>query len=628
MRGIDRLLVDRVGLLTVAAIFLVTVALSDVLLRGLRLDLTENRLYTLSEGTVNILESIPETVNLYFFFSDRAAADNGYLRTYAQRVREILEEFEEHAGDKLRVTAIDPLPFSEEEDRATAFGLRGISLGLTGDQVFLGIAGTNAIGDEETIAFLDPNKETLLEYELARLVYTLANPSRPTVGLISGLPMSGGFDQTTQQPRQPWVITTQIQQLFDLQPLISATQVMDLDIDLLMVVHPKSLSTATLYAIDQYILGGGRAILFVDPYAEADVPPPDPSNPAAAMVADRSSNLQGMLDAWGISVPVNEVIGDDLYALQVSGTGQRPIRHLGYIGIDASGLDRTEVITTDLDKIILGYSGHIVAEETEDLAVTPLIVSSDRAGPIDATSIGFMSDPDMLRNSFTPSGERYVIAARITGTVETAFPDGPPEVPDTVETSITSDEQLLVSENPINVILIADTDMLTDRFWVQVQTFLGQRIATAFASNGNFVINALENLTGSSDLIGMRSRESYSRPFTRVMDLRRQAENEYRLTEQRLQQELRDTEAKLTELQPTQTEGSTMILSPEQEAELSRFQQERLRVRKELRQVQRGLDQDIEDLGTRLKAINIGLIPLLIVIGSLLSFLIRRRKSS
>jgi ABC-type uncharacterized transport system involved in gliding motility auxiliary subunit len=234
----------------------------------------------------------------------------------------------------------------------------------------------------------------------------------------------------------------------------------------------------------------------------------------------------------------------------------------------------------------------------------------------------------MLRNSFTASGEQYVIAARITGTVETAFPDGPPDIPEAAGASFGSDEQLLVSESPINVILVADTDILTDRFWVQVQTFLGQRIATAFASNGNFVINALENLTGSSDLIGMRSRESYSRPFTRVMDLRRQAENEFRLTEQRLQQELRDTEAKLGELEATRSEGSTLILSPEQVAELDRFKQERLRVRKELRQVQRGLDQDIEDLGSRIKAINIGLVPLLIVIGSFLSFLIRRRKPS
>jgi ABC-type uncharacterized transport system involved in gliding motility auxiliary subunit len=628
MPVMDRFLVDRVGLFAVAAIFLITVALSDVLLSGLRLDLTENRLYTLSEGTVNILESIPETVNLYFFFSERAAADNGYLRNYAQRVREILEEFEEYAGSKLRVTAIDPLPFSEEEDRASAFGLRGISLGLTTDQVFLGIAGTNAIGDEETIAFLDPNKETLLEYELARLVYTLANPSKPTIGLISSLPMSGGLDPTTQQPREPWAIATQIRQLFDLRTLVSATQVIDSDFDLLMVVHPKNLSPATLYAIDQYILGGGRAILFVDPYAEADVPPPDPANPAAAMMANRSSNLQEILDAWGISVPGNEVIGDDLYALQVSGPDQRPIRHLGYLGIDSTGLDRTEVITTDLENIIVGYVGHIIAEENENLAVTPLIVSSDRAGPIDATSIGFMSDPDMLRNSFTASGEQYVIAARITGTVETAFPDGPPDIPEAAGASFGSDEQLLVSESPINVILVADTDILTDRFWVQVQTFLGQRIATAFASNGNFVINALENLTGSSDLIGMRSRESYSRPFTRVMDLRRQAENEFRLTEQRLQQELRDTEAKLGELEATRSEGSTLILSPEQVAELDRFKQERLRVRKELRQVQRGLDQDIEDLGSRIKAINIGLVPLLIVIGSFLSFLIRRRKPS
>lgn len=626
MRGIDRLLVNRVGLLAVATIFLITVALSNLLLSGFRTDLTDNRLYTLSEGTVNILESISETVNLYFFFSDRAAADNSYLRNYAQRVREILAEFEEHAGTNLRVTAIDPLPFSEEEDRATAFGLRGISLGLATDQVFLGIAGTNAIGDEEVIAFLDPNKETLLEYELARLIYSLASPSKPTIGLISGLPISGGFDPMTQQPKTPWVVTSQIQQLFDLRPLGLVTEKIDADINLLMLVHPKNLSTTTLYAIDQFILSGGRAILFVDPYAEADIPASDPSNPAAAMMADRSSNLQGVLDAWGINVPADEVIGDDQYALPVSGPGQRPVRHLGYLGINSGGLDRAEVITADLDSINIGYTGHIVAKKTQNLVVTPLILSSNIAGPIPAGTIGFMSDPAMLRNSFTPTGEQYVIAARITGIVETAFPDGPPAAPGTDTTSTNEDQHLLVSKNPINVILVADTDMLTDRFWVQVQNFLGQRITNAFASNGNFVINALENLTGSSDLIGMRSRQSYSRPFTRVMGLRREAENRFRLTEQRLQQELRETEDKLTELQANRSEGSALILSPEQEAELDRFTQERLRVRKELRQVQRGLDQDIENLGTGLKIINIGLIPLLIVIGSLSLFLLRRYK--
>ncbi|MGI9307838.1 MAG: Gldg family protein [Gammaproteobacteria bacterium] len=608
---------ERSSLLTIAVIFLATIFLSNTLLQGLRIDLTENQLYTLSDGTRNILGDIPEPITLYFFYSDKATADIPYLRSYAERIREMLAEFEESADDKLQISIIDPLPFSEDEDRATEFGLQSINTGMTNDAVYLGLAGTNSVGDEETIAFFDPRKEAFLEYDLAKLVHTLANPKKPIIGILSSLPMTADFDPMTQQMRQAWTVSSQLQQMFDTRQLpLSTTQIED-DIDVLLVVHPKNLPMPLVYAIDQYILKGGRTMLFVDPFAEIDRPTPDPSNPAAAMMASRSSSLNQIMSAWGITVPEDEVIGDDRFALQISAPGQRPMRHIALLGVDDSGLDSADIVTNDLETINLGFSGYILRDDEAVADITPLIVSSDMADPIPAAGLALASDPDALRADFSPTGEPYILAARISGNAKTGFPDAPPG---------NADNHLEEAKDSINVIVVADVDLLTDRYWVQTQNFFGQQVATAFANNGDFVSNAVENMTGSSDLIGMRGRASFSRPFTRVIDLRRKAENEFRLTEERLQQQLTETEAKLQELQAERQDGSSLILTPEQTEAVHRFQDERLRIRKELRKVQRSLDEDIESLGTVLKVVNIALIPVLIATFSILLLWLRRKE--
>ncbi len=609
----------RLGLVAIIAIFIIAVSLSNLLFRGIRLDLTENQLYTLSDGTTRILENISEPINLYFFFSDRGTADIPVLRTYSIRVREMLQEFVQHSDGKLRLSIIDPLPFSEDEDRATEFGLQGINLGISSEPIYMGIAGTNAIGDEETIGFLDPGKETFLEYDLAKLIDTLANPQRPAIGLISNLSINGGFDPATQQMTEPWLVISQVQQLFDLRNLPETTTNIDEDVSILMVVHPKTLSDATLYAIDQFILRGGRALLFVDPYSEADTPATDPNNPAAAMMANRASQMDSLLNAWGVSMNTDEFIGDDRFALTVSGPTNRPVRHLGLIGVDDSGISADDVTTSGLRSLNFGYAGHISVAEDAAATVTPLVQSSEVAELLSASILNFLRDPEQLRVDFTPTAKRYTIAARIQGSVPSAFPDGPPEP--------TEAEHLTESASPINVILVADTDLLTDRLWAQVQNFFGQRIPTAFASNADFVINALDNLSGSGDLISIRSRATYTRPFTKVQQLRREAEGKFRITEEKLQSELEETESKLSELQASREDSSVMIMTPEQEAALDRFQEERLRIRKELRQVQRGLDQQIEDLGTWLKIINIGLAPVIITLLSILYLLLKRRRT-
>jgi ABC-type uncharacterized transport system involved in gliding motility auxiliary subunit len=612
-------LFGSLGLLVIAAVFIVAVSLSNAVLRGLRLDLTENGLYTLSEGTRNILGDIEEPLNLYFFYSDRATAEMPYIRTYAGRVREILDEFVEHAGGKLRVSVIDPLPFSEDEDRAAEFGLQAINVGGSIEPVYMGIAGTNSVDDEEIIAFLDPAKESFLEYDLARLIDTLANPQRPVIGLLTDLQLSGGFDPQLQRPLDPWVIDTQIEQLFDVRRLQKNLTRIDEDITVLLVAHAKELGDEALYAIDQFIMRGGRALLVVDPYAEIDIPVPDPTNPAAAMMASRSSDLNRLTGAWGITTSTEQYVADDRYALAVSGIGGRPLRHIGLLGIDAAGIDGADVVTSNLSNLNFGYPGAISVAADAAADMMALIESSELSALMPTGGLAFMRDPEALRDGFEPSGDRHVIAARISGEVPSAFADGPPD-------GIDNPDHFAAAAEPINVLLIADADFLADRLWAQVQSFFGQRIATAFAGNGDLVANALDNLTGSGDLISIRGRATFTRPFTRVDELRRDAESRFRETEQRLQQELRDTESKLADLQANREDSSALILTGEQEAELERFRQERLRIRKDLRQVQRDLDQQIEDLGTRLKVINIGAVPVVITLISIVMLILRRQR--
>ncbi len=609
---------DRLGLAAIAAIVLIAISVSNTLLRGMRLDLTENRLYTLTDGTKQILESIEEPVNLYFFFSAKASQELPFLGTYATRIEELLLEFQQHAQGNLNVSIIDPAPFSEDEDRATGFGLQSISLSMGSDAVFFGLAGTNAVGDETIIPIFDPNKEPFLEYDLAKLIYNLANPKKPVVGLVSSLPVQGNFDPLSQQMQPAWVFTEQLEQLYQIRYLDPAITTLDPEIDALILIHPKQISQATEYAIDQFVLRGGRLILFVDPWSDLESRSNPAQSPAGATAS--ASSLNTLLKTWGVRVPETEIVGDSRYALQVQSASGIPIRHLGLIGLRDSGIDKSDIITAGLESINMGYSGHIVPVTDATTTLTPLLSSSTQAGVLPSELVAIaQQDPANLQTGFEPTGKNYVLAARVTGQVRSAFDEPPAE-------STAASAHLSESAAAINVVVVADTDLLSDRFWVQLQNFFGQRLVTAFASNGDFVGNALDNMLGSQALIGMRGRATFSRPFTRVEDLARKAEDEYQIREQMLQQELADTETRLGQLQAEKGDTGNLILSSEQQAELERFRAERLRIRKELRMVQRNLRSDIEGLGTRLKVINIALIPVLFTLVALGSIFWRRSR--
>lgn len=637
------------ALIILAVLFIALIMVSNALFRGVRFDFTENDLYTLADGTRNIIKSIDEPINLYFFFSQQGTENVPFLRSYANRVRELLEEFAAESDGKLELHVIDPQPFSEEEERAAAFDLQAVPAGPSGETIYFGLAGTNAVDTQLTIPFFQQENEEFLEYDVAKLVQGLVHPDKPVIGLYSSLPMSMSFDAATQQVRQPWVVVSQIEQLFELRQLDASMSGLD-DVDVLMLAHPKNLPEDALYAIDQFLLGGGKALIFVDPHAEADAPPQDPQNPYAAMTANRASDLERLFKAWGIRYDRTQVLGDRRYALEINAGGGKAVRHLAILGMNEDALSAQDVVTARLDSINVAMAGILGVDDKKSLTMTPLIESSTESMPLPASRFAFMTDPESLQNGFEPTGERYVVAARFEGPLSSAFPEGAPGKADAAETPETGaeggsksdegaapggpDDAVAAGSNgpaaksakAVHLIVVADADMLSDWLWVRTQNFFGQRISTAWANNGDFVANALDNLTGSGDLISIRGRATFSRPFEKVEALQRAADEALLAKEQALQTELTETEQKLTELQSRRDDQSALILTPEQSAEIERFQAEKLRVSRELRQVRHDLDKSIEDLGTWLKVINIALVPVLISIIALLSLLLRRRQ--
>jgi ABC-type uncharacterized transport system involved in gliding motility auxiliary subunit len=600
--SMNRKIYPRLGLVLLVVGLISFSALNTLLFGSLRLDLTENRLYTISPGTREIIDSIEEPIDLYFFYSDRATRELAPLRSYAKRVRELIEEYALQANGKIRLRIIDPVPFSEAEDQAAEFGLQAVPLDQGGEQVYFGLAGTNAYGDQQHIAFFQPEREEFLEYELSKLVHSLVTVKKPVVGLISGLQINGGFDMMSSSPTPAWAVMEQLQQGFEVRNIAPQADKIDPDITTLMIVHPTGLSDALQYAIDQFVLKGGKAIVYVDPYCESAKASANPLLEQGS--APTSSNLEKLFKAWGVQYSPDKVVGDAGTALQISfAADQPPVKHLGFLGLGVANLARDDVVTGNLELLNLGMAGALAPAPGASTRFEPLMQSSDQAALLDSMQVQVSRDPSALLKGFMPSGERYTLAARISGPAKSAF-----------AAAQTEGQEHIAESEDINLIVVADADMLADRFWVQVQDFFGQRLATAWADNASFAQNALENLGGSSSLIGIRSRGRFSRPFDRVEQIRLNADARYRASAEQLQQRLDETEQKLGELQRSREQNNQLVLSPEQEHALLEFQDEKLRIRKELREVRHQLDQDIEHLGMLLKLVNILIMPLLLTL--------------
>ena len=632
---LNRNIISGTGLLLAAALFVAVIIVVNATLTNWRIDLTENKLYTLSRGTINILNNLKEPIRLDFYFSQKTLTGLPELTNYGNRVRDMLQEYATHANGRIELHVIDPETFSEEEDQAVASGLQGVSVSNAGDRAYFGLVGVNSTDEQKIIPFFQAERESALEYDITKLIYNLDHPKKFVIGLMTALPMSGD----EQQPAlKPWTILSAMKEFFEVRDLGTKVDAVSPDIDVLMIVHPKDLKAKTQFAIDQYVLKGGKVLLFLDPLAESDRPAPAQEN--QAVLPDLDSDLQRLTDQWGVDMLPEKIAGDINAAMHVQTRDQRgsqEVAYLPWLRLADESFNKEDFATSELSVIHMGTAGILVKKSKVKTSFTPLIETTKQSMQLDRDFLIIQRDPNVILDNFKSTETRQTLAVRLQGRATTAFPDGitgeetaeenkAPGV-DT-KPAAPKDTGNLVKEGDINVIVVSDTDILTDLFLIRTQSYLGMELPQPIADNGNFVINALENLAGSNDLISLRSRGGFTRPFDRVEAIRRDAELKFREHEQELQAKLEETEQKIKKLQQEQGNNTAMILTPEQNQEMEKFSKVRLETRKELRAVQHELKKNIEELGARLRILNIALVPLLIILISIGTGLYRvnRRK--
>ena len=583
-----------------------------------RIDLTADRLYTLTPGTVQIVGHLQRPLRLTLYFSDHAARDLPQLRSYEQRVREMLQEMVARSSGKLHLQIVDPVPYSDDEASAEGNGLTPLSGGSNGERVFFGLVGTTlpadgtpdgAEGKTLSVPFFDPARETFLEYDIAKLLYELNETQKPRIGLISSLPMAG--NPVIGEPA--WTVLGQLQQLFSITTLDPAKlKRIGKDLPVVLLVHPKHLSDDALYALDQYVLGGGHLVVFVDPDAELDSTPF--VDASTGVTDDHNSDLPRLFKAWGVVYDDRKVVLDRSRALKIE-LGETSFNHPAMLGLGGQELNRGDAVTASLQQIDLSSAGYFDLAPDATTRLVPLLQTSVDAHVVPVQRvIETASDPSLLLRDYTPDNARYVLAARLRGTLPSAFPER------------ASPTHIAQSAPDAEVILVADTDLLTDRLWVDTQSFLGQPMLNAFASNGDFITNLVDNLSGSSALLSIRGRSTSQRPFTRVQALQRAADQKFLLKKQELERELAETRTRLDELQPARG-GRDGQASAEQKREIEQFLQRKLAISKELRDVQHQLNAEIDALGLRLKFINIVVVPALVTLLGLLYGWRRTRRS-
>lgn len=623
----DRTLGSLAGLLLLLVLFFAVNLLAGAGLRSARIDFTEGDIHTLSAGSRRIAAGVDDTIRLYLYYSGDLAVGRPAIENHHRRVRELLEAYVRASGGTIELELVDPEPFSEAEDEAVQAGLVGAPVG--GGTLYFGLVGTNAIDGREVLPFLDPNQEPFLEYEISRLIHTLDHPERAVVAVLSPLPLDGGppNPMTGQPASPPWQILRELRSLFEVRVIGTETTAIDEDVDVLLVVHPKSLPEAARYAIDQFVLRRGRAIVLVDPHCEHDVPPDADRNPMAALQWPRASALPRLFEAWGIEYDPAAVACDLEHAQRVRyQTAGRPegVSYVAWLALDEALIDDDDPITGPLSDLNIATAGILRPVPEAATTFQPLVKTGPESASMEASRFAFMPDPKALLNDFEPGDQSLTIAARVTGPVSTAFPGGRPAA------APEDHEHLAASAGDVAIIVVSDVDLLADRFWIQEQR-LGQISLgrSKFADNGDLVINAVDNLTGSDDLIAIRGRGRTQRPFTLVQEKRREAEQRYAAEEASLQESLRETETRLSELQRARPDQGQIIATEEQLAEIERFNAKRIDTRKQLRAVRLNLRKDIEALGTRLKIINIILVPALVAVAAVALGLwrVRRRRA-
>ena len=629
------------GLVLAGVIFLCLNLVFSIALRNWQSDLTEDGLYSISDGSRAILKAIDEPISARLYFSQRLGTLAPQYASYFNRVRTLLEQYRDISGGKLQLAILDPEPFSDAEDRAVAVGLRGIRLNSEGELGYFGFTATNATDQQETIPIFSPEREEFLEYDVTKLIHTLSNPKKRVVGIMTGLPIEGGKAPMTEQPLPVWVIMDQVREFFDVEKVEQTVSEIPAAIDVLLVAQPSALTPTAAYAIDQFAMKGGKVLAFIDPVAESA------QLTMLTQGGEGTAELAKLLKGWGVAYDPKKVAADIKSARRVQFGGRgggQPIvtEFVTWLGLGKANIEPRDVLSSGIEKLNLASAGILSRADGATATFTPILETSAEAMQVGAEKIGMGADPIGLLRAYKPEGKRLTLAARLSGEVKSAFPDGPPAAgkkaagdkkedkpaepppPGDTKSGDTKSDDTKSGDTPtshlvsgrINAIVVADTDMLANQFWVQAREVMGQQMQMPTAHNAAFVVGALENLTGSDALIALRGRGVKERRFTLVEDIRRDAERQFREKEQTLTAKLKTVEDELRKLETTGEGGGAILTDKEQQA-VEKFRAEMLETRRELRDVKYSLRRDIDRLGGWLKFVNIALVPLAIGFGGI-----------
>ena len=574
-----------------------------------KIDLTTDKLYTVSENTKSIIKNLSEPINIKLFFSNSLSKELSQIRDYEKRVRELLMSYKKISNKNITIEIIDPRPFTDQEDLANVYGIQGLQLNEEGERFYFGAVFSNSVDDTTVIPFFELDREQFLEYDLTKTIYNLANTTKPNIGLISGLPLVGRVNnsQGNAQYERPFFIYQTLSEFFNVIDLSLEVSEMPENIDQLLIVHPKNLSDVTLYAIDQFVMTGKGVTIFTDPFSEFDN---NLSKPESEKDFS-NSNLSRLFTSWGFDMKPGMVIGDIVNGRKVSlgpSNDQKIVTYVLWLAIQQNLLSNTDIITSNLDYIFLKSAGSIENLNTNSsLVIEPLISTSKESMLIERYKMQFRADPEQLLKDFESQDKSYIIGARIKGELDSAF------TMEDIKKIELDTKQHINNIKDANIILFADTDLLADNTWISEQDLFGRNSITPIADNGRMVVNSIESMSGGRNLIGLRGRGSSNRPFLVIEDLQKKAELSFREKQISLQNELQGTEDKLKEIQSNQL-GSSESKTSEQNKAIEEFQSKILSIRKQLRDVQRQLNADIERLENNIKILNIWTMPLIVII--------------
>jgi len=623
------------GLVAVAAII---VALNAIISNfRMRADLTEEKLYTLSDGTKNLLVNLEHPVTLNLYVSGSSPDMPARIKAYAGQVEDLLWEYADRSEGNIKLVKHDPKPDSDAEEWARRYGLAAQTANIFGPPIYFGLVAESG-GVEAVLPGFDPAQQQKLEYNITRLIYRVTHPEKPKIGVISSLPVMGmqapqfGMPPGQRPQNQPpWVAIQTINKDYEVTEINPPVDEIDADIDTLVVLHPKDLSDETLYAIDQFVLRGGHLLMFLDPLSVADPGNPQMARMGGMQMQQRSSDAPSLLSAWGVDYESDKVVADLSFATMLGSPGGGAEQNLTVISLRGTkGVNQDNVLTTQLDSMMLPHAGSFSDKTSDNLKFEPLLTSSDNSGLVGAMMAQFGAQA--VKNEFKDSAVRYNLAVSLSGEFETAFPDGPPSDADDSaggeeESAAAAATEGLKSGSSV-VILVGDVDLIFDPVCVEtVQIIPGFNQQRARNDNLNFFANALEMLSGSEDLVSVRSRGKFERPFDRVLELQAKAAKEGREREAELERKLRETEEEIRQMEVDKgSRDQRFILTAEQKQRIEKFRAEEQKFSRQLKDLRKSLRKDIETLGMKVKLINIAMMPLLVGLVGVFYGIYRRNK--